>query len=166
MKLLVDIDGQSCTLETESGENPGYRLHGAIEASGRASIVQISPGVFSVLLGNRSYTARITRSPGALEVWIGNRRHTVSLSDIRDRSKRSEAAIAAGPQEVRAQMPGKIIKILAGPGTAVEAGQGLVVIEAMKMQNELKSPKKGKVTAVHVAEGAAVSAGERLMVIE
>ena len=68
--------------------------------------------------------------------------------------------------ELRAQMPGKIVKLLVEPQSEVRAGQSLLVIEAMKMQNEMKSPKDGIVTAIYATEGATVLAGERLMVVE
>jgi biotin carboxyl carrier protein len=63
-------------------------------------------------------------------------------------------------------MPGKVVRILANVGTAVEAGQAILVIEAMKMQNELKSPKKGTVKKLNVSEGAAVEAGQALAEVE
>jgi biotin carboxyl carrier protein len=63
-------------------------------------------------------------------------------------------------------MPGKVIKLLAEKGTAVQAGQGLIVVEAMKMQNEMHSPKDGVVARIHVAEGATVAAGQTLIVVE
>jgi biotin carboxyl carrier protein len=72
---------------------------------------------------------------------------------------------AEGRQEIKAPMPGKIVRVLAKAGDAVEAGQGLLVVEAMKMQNEIKAPKTGKVEKVLVAEGQAVNAGETMAVI-
>jgi biotin carboxyl carrier protein len=63
-------------------------------------------------------------------------------------------------------MPGKIIKLLAVEGSDVMAGQGLIVVEAMKMQNEVKAPKDGKLARIHVVEGATVSAGDPLLVVE
>jgi biotin carboxyl carrier protein len=63
-------------------------------------------------------------------------------------------------------MPGKVVRIVAALGTEVEAGQPVLVIEAMKMQNELKAPKKGKVSKLNVAEGAAVEAGQTLAEVE
>jgi biotin carboxyl carrier protein len=63
-------------------------------------------------------------------------------------------------------MPGKIVRILAPAGTAVEAGQGVLVIEAMKMQNEMKSPKKGTIKRLTVKEGAPVEAGQVLAEVE
>ena len=74
--------------------------------------------------------------------------------------------MAHGPLELRAQMPGKVIKILVAQGAAVQSGQGLIVVEAMKMQNEMKSPKDGVVSKIHAAEGATVAAGEILIVVE
>jgi biotin carboxyl carrier protein len=68
--------------------------------------------------------------------------------------------------ELRALMPGKVIKLLVQAGAAVEPGQGLIVVEAMKMQNEMKSPKKGIVSRIHAVEGATVVAGEALIVVE
>jgi len=82
------------------------------------------------------------------------------------RSNRRAKTSGDGPVEVRAQMPGKVIKVLVAPGDTVEAGQGLVVVEAMKMQNEMKAPKGGKVARLHAREGATVIAGEPLVVVE
>jgi biotin carboxyl carrier protein len=63
-------------------------------------------------------------------------------------------------------MPGKVVRLLAPPGAELEAGDGILVVEAMKMQNELKSPKKGRLQKVSVTEGAAVNAGDVLAVVE
>ena len=76
------------------------------------------------------------------------------------------AAGAEGLQTVVAPMPGKIVRVLIAPGDAVETGQGLIVVEAMKMQNEIKATRAGRVLSVAVKEGATVSAGEILATIE
>jgi pyruvate carboxylase subunit B len=68
--------------------------------------------------------------------------------------------------KIKAPMPGKVVRVLAGVGTPVEAGQSVLVIEAMKMQNELKAPKTGVVKKINVAEGAAVDAGQALAEVE
>ena len=75
-------------------------------------------------------------------------------------------AQAAGVQQVLAPMPGKVVKVLVAVGDEVKARQGLVVVEAMKMENELRSPKDGRVTQVLVAEGVSVEAGRPLVVVE
>jgi biotin carboxyl carrier protein len=130
--------------------------------------METMPGVFSALVGDRSFLVSV--GPGAggeLEVWTnGEQRLAISLADLRDRSSRRAKASGDGPVEVRAQMPGKVIKVLVAAGATVEAGQGLVVVEAMKMQNEMKAPKGGRVARVHAREGATVIAGEPLAVVE
>jgi biotin carboxyl carrier protein len=72
---------------------------------------------------------------------------------------------AEGPQRVDAPMPGKVVRVLVKQGDEVAEGQGLVVVEAMKMENELKSPKAGKVVELHAVEGAAVESGAKLVVV-
>ena len=169
MKLRVEIDGETYFLELEGeGERIAYSLSPSLSSSNSASIVETMPGVFSVLVGERSFLVSVGPSAqGELEVWTsGSERHAMSLADLRDRSSRRAKTSGDGPVEVRAQMPGKVIKVLVAPGDTVEAGQGLVVVEAMKMQNEMKAPKGGKVARVHAREGATVTAGEPLAVVE
>ena len=167
MKLRVDLDGESCTLSLQqNGIHSEYKLDGVVEASGTASIAEVMPGVFSVLLGARSFTIHIVSRGDDLEVWAGGRRHTISIRDARDRSSAGKKISAAGPREIRAQMPGKVVKLLAGLGASVQAGQGIIVVEAMKMQNEMKSPKDGTISKIFVQEGATVVAGETLIVVE
>jgi len=72
----------------------------------------------------------------------------------------------SGPQNVTAPMPGKIVRVLVAPGDAVEARQGLIVIEAMKMENELRASRAGRVKAIRAAEGQSVEAGTLLVVVE
>ena len=90
----------------------------------------------------------------------------VEVIDPREFRGRSRSGQTEGRQQIVAMMPGRVVNILVEVGTEVEAGQGLIVVEAMKMQNEMKSPKSGKVTEVRAKAGAAVAAGEVLMMIE
>jgi biotin carboxyl carrier protein len=168
LKLKVDIDGEAFSLELRraNGAAAEYVLSGAFARAGQASIAKTMPGVFSVLLGSGSFTVAVAQRGSELEVWAGGRRHVVTLADPRDRAAKSDRASAAGPVEIRAQMPGKVIKVLVAQDAAVEAGQGVIIVEAMKMQNEMKSPKNGTVRKIHAAEGSTVAAGETLMVIE
>ncbi|RPJ64661.1 MAG: acetyl-CoA carboxylase biotin carboxyl carrier protein subunit [Acidobacteria bacterium] len=76
------------------------------------------------------------------------------------------AAGAAGPQRITAPMPGKVLKVLVAAGESVEERQGLVVVEAMKMENELRAPRAGRVREVHVQEGAPVESGRLLVVLD
>ncbi len=165
MKSRVTIDGQDALLDLQQNEPATYKLRGVLTASGETSIAEIGGGVFSILLGHKSFTVRIVSNGEEHEVWVGSRRYAISVADPRDRSGRQKKQASTGPLEVHAQMPGKVVKLLVGQGAAVRAGQGLVVVEAMKMQNEMKSPRDGIVTKVCVPEGAAVAAGEKLMVV-
>lgn len=167
MKFSVEVDGETYALDWErNGTSARFALSGSVESSGTAEIREVMPGVFSVLLGSRSIEVRLERAGEGFEIWSGGTRHSVFLADLRDRSNKSKTARAAGPAELRAQMPGKVIRLLVELGAAVQAGQGLVVVEAMKMQNEMKSPKDGIVSKIHATEGATVAAGEALLVIE
>jgi biotin carboxyl carrier protein len=153
-----------------NGRSSRYSVQGLTSESGEgeASISEVMPGVFSILLASRSFTVNVAAHAAGndLEVWVNGARHIVSVSDTRDRAGRGKGVTTTGPLEIRAQMPGKVVKLLVEIGTEVHAGQSLVVVEAMKMQNEMKSPKDGVVTKIISGEGATVSAGETLMIVQ
>ena len=161
----MDGGDYSLTL-TRNGTNFEYSLLEVEGASGEASIVEVTPDVFSILLNRRSFTVQLVPNGSQLEVWTSGKLHRVTVTDARDRSSKSKKVAAAGPIEIRAQMPGKIIKLLVQPGSPVQAGQGVIIVEAMKMQNEMKSPKDGVVSKIQAAEGQTVLAGETLLVVE
>jgi biotin carboxyl carrier protein len=169
-KLRVRIDGAESLLQLAgTPATATFQLTGALEATGAASICEVQPGVYSVLIGQKSWSVHILPKPGpeaGVEAWIANRRYQVDVSDLRDRAGNSTRQSLAGPFELRALMPGKVVKLLVGPDEAVVTGQSLLVVEAMKMQNEMKSPKDGVVTRIYAAEGATVAAGERLLLVE
>jgi len=117
----------------------------------------------SVLLNGCSY--RVSRGEGA-EVWVNGRLLSMEVFDPRDLRSGGRGSGSRGRQEIAASMPGKVIRVLITAGDPVEEGQGLVVVEAMKMQNEMKSPKSGRVAEVRARANATVAAGEVLVVIE
>lgn len=167
MKFTVEAGRDTFELELqENGGSLRYKLAGTPEVSGEGSLVPVSPGVYSVLLGTRSITINLSKIEGQYEAASEGRRLFLSIADKRDRAERQRSDAGSGPVEVRAQMPGKIISLLVQPGVEVAAGQSLLVIEAMKMQNELKSPKSGVVSKLHVSEGETVPANHRLVVVE
>jgi biotin carboxyl carrier protein len=123
--------------------------------------------VLSLLIGGKSYEIKRERGATDLHFWVGSARYAVEVHDPRSlRSRKASAADQQGARKLTAPMPGKIVRVLAKEKAEVEAGQGIVVVEAMKMQNELKSPKKGTVHKILVAEGANVNAGDVLAVVE
>jgi len=163
-----DIDYQVELAPNESAN--GLRSFSVGSQTAEADCEEISPGVYSVLMNGRVYETRISKPPGdpagpgsTCVVAVGLRRYLVELHDPR-RWRRSGSSIeAVGPLEIVAPMPGKIARVLMKEGEKVKRGQGLLVIEAMKMQNELRAPRAGRVERVYVAEGQGVESGARLM---
>ena len=178
MKLFLTINGQEHVLEFAAGQNVSFSLDGVPFP---AEIVEVQSSVYSVLIGGRSFAARVdsTSSPQVASssenagrnseeysVQIDGVCYAVGVRDPRRRVRDKTQFAVAGRHEVKAPMPGKVVRILVAEGRAVEAGQGLIVVEAMKMQNEIKSPKSGGVRKVMVREGQAVNAGETLLIVE
>lgn len=108
----------------------------------------------------------VPRAGGAFAVSVGGQTLDAALVSRFGRRGGEGGAPGSGPQQVLAPMPGKVIKVLVAPGDAVEPRQGLVVIEAMKMENELRATRGGRVAAVKVAEGQSVDAGTLLVTVE
>ena len=161
MKLRVEISGKNHILELRGAD---YDFDGA---AGSASVEPIKPGVFSVLIGVKSFRVNVSEQAGAWEVVTGETAPLLlTIADTRDRLGPADSSVSKGPAVIRAQMPGKIIKLMVEVGSQVEAGQGLIVVEAMKMQNEVKAPKCGVVKKILTAPDATVAAGETLIVVE
>lgn len=149
---------------------------GTAEVDGKpvpADIRALSPGVLSILLtlpdgAIRSFRciADAADEPAVLGVLIDGHRIPYSIADPRSLRAVSASATQSGPRPLKAPMPGRIVRVLVGAGDVVEAGQGCVVIEAMKMQNELKAPKAGIVGRLSATVGETVAAGATLLIIE
>ena len=133
-----------------------------VEPIPNAAIEEVQPGVYSVLIEGRSYDVRVAGD----EVTVNGHRMTWELDDPRIWKGGGAAAGAKGRAVIKAPMPGKIVKVLVNVGDGVQAGQGILLMEAMKMQNELKSPKAGIVAAIEVEVGASVTAGTILGYID
>lgn len=130
-------------------------------------IVSVQEGVLSLLANGKSYEVKQETVGTETNVVVGHERFPVSVRDPRSfRSRGRSGASEQGVKKITAPMPGKVVRILAGVGTQVEAGQSVIVIEAMKMQNELKAPKAGVVKKINAVEGAAVEAGQSLAEVE
>ena len=126
-------------------------------------IVEIRPGVYSVLVNGQSFV--IHESVSSEWVAVNSMEWLREVADPRSRAK-ARAAGGSAAREVKAAMPGKVVRILVQAGEAVEAGQGLLILEAMKMQNELRSPRAGVVAAIRVREGNTVTSGQVLVTLE
>jgi biotin carboxyl carrier protein len=150
MKWQVVVDGRAIEVDSQQLDN----------------VLEVEAGVYSVLLDGASYEIRLQPSPQGLSASVAGRRFSVEVRDPRDASPSSRAAIGSGRQNVTAPMPGKVVRVLVNKGDQVETSQGLVVVEAMKMQNELKASRPGRVMEVRAREGETVGAGDTLVVLE
>jgi biotin carboxyl carrier protein len=171
MKLIAEIEGERRTIELR---REGVRV--LAETEGRRYEVEVrepEPGVYLLNLDGHVYECRLDSSQatgasaGASEVRVGDRSYSIALSDPkRLRGAGAGSDDAGGRVEIKAPMPGKVVRVLVEVGAEVEAGDGLVVVEAMKMQNEMKSPKTGTVVELHAQPGDTVNAGDALVVVE
>jgi biotin carboxyl carrier protein len=117
--------------------------------------------------GGRTALVDVDGNGSDLNLTVDNA--TVAVKLLAARAKlagRAAAPPKSGPQAVQSPMPGKVVKVLCAVGEEVKSGQGVVVVEAMKMENELKAPRDGKVKSVSVKEGQAVEAGQTLATLE
>ena len=161
----VIVAGKTHRLELEKGE-AGWncRLDGNAMA---VDAVLTRRDVLSVLAGGRSYEVKREQTATDLHLWVGSERFAVELRDPRSlRGRRAGAAEELGAKKLVAPMPGRVVRVLVEEKSAVEVGQGVVVVEAMKMQNEIKSPKKGLIQKVLAVPGATVNAGDVLAIVE
>jgi len=161
MKTEIQINRSGRSVEYDL-----QRMEVAID--GRRIVVDavvISPGVYSVLLNGRSFEVTLEKVGDGLLARTAGREYQVEILDPRSwRRARAGSLELEGRQQIAAPMPGKIVRVLAAAGEKVEAGQGLLVVEAMKMQNEMRSPKSGTVERI-AREGKTVTAGEILAVV-
>ena len=129
--------------------------------------VEIAPHTFSILLDGQNFEFSVMQSAdGKMKLQTGAQEFTAEVIDPRAWGGRRHGHVEAeGRQQILAPMPGKVVRLLVKAGDHVEAGQGLLVVEAMKMQNEIRSPKSGTVERVLAKEGQPVNAGEILCVV-
>jgi biotin carboxyl carrier protein len=166
MKLVVTVGGVAHEVEVERGAT-GYRvtLDGqVVDVDARA----LTAGVRSLRIDGASHVAAVTDGPdGGLTVQVDGELHAVRVEDAARHAIRTRggAARGEGSQTLKAPLPGKITLVAVKPGDAVNRGDTLLVIEAMKMENELKAAAAGTVSEVHVAPGQAVNPGDVLLVI-
>jgi biotin carboxyl carrier protein len=165
MVYEVMVDGKPHRLELE-------RAAGGWECRLDGQPVQLDgvitcPDVLSLLVDGHSYEIKREQTATDLHLWVGSTRFVVELRDPRSlRSRQKAAGDEKGPRKIVAPMPGRVVRVLVAENSEVEAGQGIVVVEAMKMQNEIKTPKKGVVKKISTIPGAAVKSGDVLAIVE
>src|SRR5262249_31102913 len=138
----ITVDGKLHRLELERAGNLWRCRIDGHEMTVDAVLVR--PDVLSLLIPGRSYEIKRGQTGPDLHVWVGHRRFAIEVRDPRSlRSRRDGAGDSSGPRKLLCPMPGRVVRILVAEKSPVDAGQGIVVVEAMKMQNEIRSPKKG-----------------------
>ena len=160
----VTIDGKNYHLDLNRVDGRwSCRLDGR---EVEVDAVLARPNVLSLRIGNLAYEVKAERVADDLHLWVGSARFAVELRDPRSLRGRARAADDRGPKKITAPMPGKVVRLLVREGDEVQAGGGVAVVEAMKMQNEIKSPKNGTIQKILVSEGGAVNAGDVLAIVE
>jgi acetyl/propionyl-CoA carboxylase alpha subunit len=165
MTLELTWNGLKDRLELLSPA-PSCRFRIGDGAERDAHVEVPEPGVYSILMDGRVYDAHVEEGADGVVVVIDGHRFEIDVRDPRRLPRQSGRKAADGVQTVVAPMPGKVVRVLVAAGDTVEAGQGLVVVEAMKMQNEMKAPRTGRVLAVPAREGGTVAAGDVLATLE
>lgn len=187
MTLWIDIGGRLRKVELPANHGSGEATCLVDGRPLQADAKMLAPGLLSLLLldppadptspgpnspnpkspAARQYRCILDLSPEADAVLVNGQRAPFALDDPRSlRARRGAGAGADGPRPVKAPMPGRVVRVLVAAGDEVAAQQGLIVIEAMKMQNELKSPKAGRIARVAAQVGETVQSGDILAVVE
>jgi len=167
MAYIVSCDGEEYTVAV-ARQGPRYR----VTLDGDATEVDLCPmgrRLYSLLVGTDSYEVDVLAEGSGLSLIVSGEAYRVEVADERARRLREVIGRAegrGGRLEVSAPMPGKVVAVLVRVGDEVAAGQGLLVIEAMKMENELRATGAGRVAEVRAVPGRAVNGGEILVVIE
>ncbi|HEX6497228.1 MAG TPA: biotin/lipoyl-containing protein [Acidobacteriaceae bacterium] len=161
----VEVDGVMRRLSVDRQENGCVVL--LDERTIPVDIYEPMPGVLSLVIGGRSYRCVRSAMMDEETIAVGARQYRVAVTDRRSlRGQRKRPGAGNGALQIKASMPGRVARVLVTQGDTVRAHQGVVVIEAMKMQNELKAPREGRVKELRVAAGDKVASGQVLAVIE
>ncbi len=173
MKLIAEVAGHQHELALERDAVEHSRVVATVDGRRyEINALEINAGFHLLLNEARVYKCRVDktgiRPTGGAEVYVGNQAYGVTIIDPkRMRSgQRAGAHGVDGSAQIVAPMPGKVVRVLVEQGASVEAGDSLIVVEAMKMQNEMKAPRAGVIAKLNAQAGATVNAGDVLAVIE
>ena len=166
MKLTLDLDGKHLEVEFTSSNGRAWLTLG--ERRYEAEVSEPEPHLFVVMIEGRVFRCAIDRtSGGAAEATVNGRRFSFTVRDRKHlRGNLVGESKAGGRVTLTASMPGKVVRVFCAEGDEVALGQGVLVIEAMKMQNEIQAPRAGRVVNIRVRDGQTVNAGEVLAIVE
>jgi len=165
MNFTARLGGEEIPLEVRAEGKGSYRVK--VGATAHAiDLTEPEPGVLSLLFGARSYEVVVRAEGDTLRVAVAGHSYEIALDDPAVALARSSRLSHSGTQVVRSIMAGKVLAVMVQEGETVHEGKALVVIEAMKMENEIRTPKAGIVRAIRVTAGQAVESGAELFVVE
>lgn len=170
-RYAVKIGGRERVIELRNGDEGSLEI--VVDGERRdVDARQVEPGVWSLMIGDAQVIAQVDGTLPKLTVEIGRAGEpTIIAAEVADARSAAVAQLfkrpdaAAGPMAMKAPMPGRVVKVLVKVGDRLSAGQPAIVVEAMKMENELRAPRAGSVRELRCAEGEAVEAGQDLVVI-
>lgn len=168
MKYYVDVEGRTFELDfQEEGEQLRVQIG---EQSLVLDLRQVTqPSLYSLLIDNRSYEIFVEAHGDEFDVLIGSEMFHLKVQDEWTRrlaNIQRKTEVQSGDLAIKAPMPGAVVAVEVAPGEEVKRGQGLVILSAMKMENEIKAPRAGRVKSVEVQPGQTVEQGRTLVVIE
>ncbi len=164
MRLTATMDGRSHEITVERRDGRFVVVADGVERILEAR--KLEGDFYSIVVEGRSYEVSVEPTDGGYHVRRGAACRTVRLADPSRKGREDLRAHGRGPEKVSSVMPGKVVRVMVGAGDEVARGQGLVVVEAMKMENEIAAPRAGKVASVHVEPGEPVEVGAVLVVLE
>lgn len=167
-ELIVTAEGRDRTVIVD-GPGPDGRFRISIDGVEQlVDATALRPGSWSLIVAGRSYQVDLDRRRGGIAASVGASEVTLQVEDALHRRLASAAGARAPArgESIRAPIAGKVVKVLVAVGDPVAPGSAVIVLEAMKMENELAAERGGTVTAIHKAAGQAVDTGDLLLEIE
>jgi biotin carboxyl carrier protein len=164
--MILDgtVDGRPVRVEVRKG--PGGYLVVLDGVSKTVEARTLGRSLLSLIVDGESHLAAVERRPGGYTVHLREDTVDVELGEAAREGPVPGRKASSGPLRISAPMPGRVVRVLVEPGQQVQAGQGVVVMEAMKMENELRAPRPGRVAEVHARERQAVETGALLVVLD
>jgi oxaloacetate decarboxylase alpha subunit len=167
VRLLANAGGTTHLVELDEGNGTGLVRVKVDEREYLIDITSPAPGLYSLVVRGKVFSAFVWPRRGRREVQVGDWSVSVEVASAQSQRPSAKAAAAVGGrQEITAPMSGRVIQVLVQPGQAVQDGDSLVIIEAMKMETEIRAVARGQVKDIQVAADMAVEAGQLLLVVE
>jgi biotin carboxyl carrier protein len=167
VRLLASVGGVPHTIEVDEANGTALLR---VKVDQREYLVDVStpsPGHYALLVDGKVFSAFVSERRGAREVQVGGMSARVELGPAQgQRPSAKSAAALSGRQEITAPMSGRVVQVLVHQGQTVQDGESLVILEAMKMETEIRSVARGQVKDIRVEAGMAVEAGQLLLVVE